>query len=122
MLRETFKSYGVDSFIDDVIQKYETDLAKEILFGEETEMYDISHSVRKYDFGQASTQTVVEYGIKMNFRKETVKFSQLQDGGEIAVDIKQLASQNLECPMESYEVTQLDDTYEVWITIPESYF
>lgn len=122
-LKDMVNDQGAGEFQDAVYNKYDSILAREELFGEPLDTPDLHLATRKYDHGQASERTVVEYGIKIVFDAETVSLDELEDGGKIQTDLIQMAEKHLSVEPAGYDMTFItEDTYEVWILLPESLF
>lgn len=122
-LKDVVNDQGAGAFQDKVYHEYDDILAREELFGEPLDSPDLHLATRKYDHGQASDQTVIEYGIKIVFDASKVELTALEDGGEIHDHLLKLANETLDVAPAGYDVTFVTkETYEVWVLLPESLF
>lgn len=122
-LKDMVNDQGAGAFQDAVYNKYDSVLAREELFGEPLDTPDLHLATRKYDHGQASEQTVVEYGIKIVFDSDEVSVEDLEDDGAIQTDLMEMAKTHLSVTPAGYDLTFVtEDAYEVWILLPERLF
>lgn len=122
-LKDAFNDQGTGAFQDAVYDEFDDVLAREVLFGEPLDTPDLHTAMRKYDHGQASDKTVVEYGIKIVFDANAIELSTLEEGGKIHSQLLEFAETYLDGDIAGYDVSFVDeDSYEVWVLLPESFF
>lgn len=120
-LKDAFDGLGDGEFKDEIVERYDGQLARQFLMGEELDVANIGTSTRKYDYGQADGQTTVtEYGVKIVFDSTMVEKSELEEGGAIRREIQSLADELITKPVDYIELSFVRDAeqeYEVWVVL-----
>lgn len=125
-LKDSFDGFGDGEFKDAIVDRYDDQLARQVLMGEELDVAEIGTSVRQYDHGQAdSSKTVTEYGVKIVFDSTNTQKTALEEGGSIRTDIEELAESLISVPVEYVELSFVRDAeneYEVWVIVDADHF
>lgn len=122
-LRDEFDGLGDAEFKDTIVELYGDKLKNQVLMGEELDVVDIGSSVRKYNHGQADSSEVVEYGVTIVFDAMEVELSELQEGGDIHMEIESYATKLISVPVEYIEVSFVtDEEYELWVVLDTDSF
>jgi hypothetical protein len=118
-LQNLFTDVGAKELEAEIEEKFSEKLHEEFLFGAPIDgLLDVGTGFRVYDYGQASSKSVQEAGLKIVFNPERTEFQKLTENGEIRKDVVSLATKTLDCPIEYIDLiesTNPRNEYILWI-------